>query len=301
MKQYFNPEALKMWKSAVIQLEGAANGFSLQEFIGKANQLRNIGITEEERNEIIQDLAGNIRSKRFSGTAIFIKYKSYRYLLTARHVVHDDTSLNESNSRSDKIFDIIYRVPSFDEVYSEQGIRPDFLLFSGAVSDYVFSDPELDLAVISLNQRHTKFADRLEEKGYKPVDMTNLFSDPSEEGADVFTVGFPLAVSYMGSLPTDPWCASSFSLPTFAFGKVSMLHEKLSYFWSDLSIYAGNSGGPVVEGGKLVGIVSHQATEHIDEVKDSTTIQPSLTLLTRIPFGRIIKAKHCLALLSGCA
>lgn len=56
-----------------------------------------------------------------------------------------------------------------------------------------------------------------------------------------------------------------------------------SLFWADISIYPGNSGGPVIANNRLVGIVSAQAMLPIDDVPH---------VRTRIPFGRIIKASY---------
>ena len=67
-----------------------------------------------------------------------------------------------------------------------------------------------------------------------------------------------------------------------------MLHGALPFYWADMSIYPGNSGGPVVANDLLVGVVSAQATLPIDEVPD---------VRTRIPFGRIIKTSFVRALL----
>ena len=79
------------------------------------------------------------------------------------------------------------------------------------------------------------------------------------------------------------WSSDAVSVPVSAFGRVSMLHSALDYFWCDMSIYPGNSGGPVIENDKLVGIVSAQAL--------ISTEAPYETPM-RIPFGRIMKAKH---------
>ena len=68
-----------------------------------------------------------------------------------------------------------------------------------------------------------------------------------------------------------------------------MLHNELPFCWVDMSIYPGNSGGPVIEGGKIVGIVSGQPTIPVEE---------SEKLRTRIPFGKIIKAKFIPELLA---
>jgi S1-C subfamily serine protease len=67
-----------------------------------------------------------------------------------------------------------------------------------------------------------------------------------------------------------------------------MLHEGLPFFWVDMSIFPGNSGGPLIEKDRLVGVVSAQATVPIDDVPN---------VRTRIPFGRIIKSKFVHTLL----
>lgn len=69
-----------------------------------------------------------------------------------------------------------------------------------------------------------------------------------------------------------------------------MLHGALPFYWADMSIYPGNSGGPVVANDRLVGVVSAQATLPIDEVPD---------VRTRIPFGRIIKTSFVRTLLEA--
>lgn len=56
-----------------------------------------------------------------------------------------------------------------------------------------------------------------------------------------------------------------------------------------MSIYPGNSGGPIIEVDKIVGIVSAQPTIPVEESEE---------LRTRIPFGKIIKAKFIAELLS---
>jgi len=67
-----------------------------------------------------------------------------------------------------------------------------------------------------------------------------------------------------------------------------MLHHELPWFWADISIYPGNSGGPVVANDRLVGIVSSQAIIPVEGAPDART---------RIPFGRIVKTRFVHALL----
>jgi len=265
---------------------------------------------------------GESREIRCRGTALFLSDNSKRYLVTARHVVWDKKSAERefqeemergmswpsaTEKKLNRICSIIFRVPSYDEVISNYKEISEPLMNLGAgpadMHPYTFSTPDVDLAVISLNDElHSKFADELLEAGYEPISLEDIAEKPSEEGTDVFTVGFPGSVSEIGTLIKKPaeinWSSQICSLPAFAFGKVSMLNEKLCYFWADMSIYPGNSGGPVIENDKLVGIVSAQPTvESIGVIIQPRIRDSKIAVDVRIPFGKMIKAKYLLNLI----
>ena len=126
-----------------------------------------------------------------------------------------------------------------------------------------------------------RLADTFISLGRSPVSFQDIIDEPSSEGAEVFTVGFLGAISKIGKRKLSPasieWESDLVSMPTFSFGRISMLHPELDYFWCDMSVYPGNSGGPVIENGKLVGIVS---------------MQPIISDTGRIPFACVIKAKY---------
>ena len=308
------------WKKAVVHMECATDSEHFDDRIKRMNslweQLKRGEITHEK---FVQEIFGRSRDIRYLGTSIFVKHKGKRYLLTARHVVFDEISakrevqeeknraetwpeqmrpslIQSANQRAlERIFNIIFRVPSLDEIISSgPAFQREFLMNLGAGGPmaYTFSSPELDLAVISLDQRDSKFADQLVKLGYEPIESELISEQQPFEGSDVFTVGYPSSTALIGQVMQDPsitqWSSNYLSLPVFAFGRVAMMHDKLPFFWSDMSIYPGNSGGPVIQEGKLIGIVSAQATLPIDGVSD---------VRTRIPFGKIIKSKHILALL----
>jgi hypothetical protein len=162
-----------------------------------------------------------------------------------------------------------------------------------SLAPYTFSAPDSDIAIISLDQRNKSFADDLISEGYKPISENDIAKAPSKEGALVYTVGYPSCESLIGQISRNPgeghWSSSYYSLPAFSFGRVSMLHKALSYYWVDMSIYPGNSGGPVIEEDRLVGIVSGQPTIPVENAEQ---------LLVRIPLGKIVKAEDIIALLS---
>ena len=302
------------WKKAVIHLECATDSEHFYDRIKRINELRaRLDCVEISQDEFGQEISGRSRDLRYHGTALFISHNEKRYLLTARHVLFDELSArreleeemrqakswpehsrayiaSSANERAkNNIFNIIFRVPSLDEsVSADTSGHREFLMNLGAGASftvpYTFSRPDLDLALISLDQRDERFAEEIIRLGYTPIPSELILEGPSAEGADIFTVGFPSATALLGQVSQDPasahWSSSHFSLPVFSWGKVSMLHDQLPFYWCDMSIYPGNSGGPVIENGKLVGVVSAQATLPIDATPE---------VRTRIPFGKIIK------------
>ena len=300
----------KLWKKSVIHLEGATDSKSWEDRIEQIQKLQE----ELNKNKITPEEFSNkmlngYRDIRYFGTAIFIEHEKKRYLCTARHVLYDKVSakrylesekenaeswpkemrenlINSAKISSETfIFNIIFRIPSFDEIISQPLIKtPEFLMNLGAgpygIRDYTFSDPEIDLAIISLDEHNSNFANELISKGYIPINFNKIGESPTAEGAEVFTVGYPTTTSILGELKLQPsekyWGSSFVSIPTFAFGKVSMLNNNLPFFWCDISIYPGNSGGPIVEDNKLVGVISAQPV--IEK--------------QRVLFAKIIKAKY---------
>lgn len=293
------------WKKSVVHLECATDSQTFDKFMEKFKKLREKldkkEITVEAYTDMMNTGSRDIRSQ---GTAIFLSNNSRRYLLTARHVLLDEKKLNDSIEKKlgrvngDCIFSIIFRVPSYDEIINSKikSLERKFLMNLGAGTSYsvpyTFSSPDLDLAIISLDQRDSDFAEELLILGYEPISVKDISNAPKAEGSDIFTVGFPGATALLGerqlNFGEEQWASKAISLPVFTFGKVSMLHKDLDYYWADMSIYPGNSGGPVVEKGKLIGIVSAQASIPIDNLPD---------VEIRIPFGKIIKAKYVLDLI----
>ncbi|WP_046852165.1 S1 family peptidase [Raoultella planticola] len=302
------------WKKAVIHLECATDSIHYTDQIKRQNELlerfNNGWISGEEYLE-----GKKIKSRdiRFHGTAIFVSHNEKLYLLTARHVLFDGISAAREHKAAlerlqedfhfdyqrkeaelqedalDTIYKIIFRVPSLDEVLSDEKSNDrEYLmnLSAGTTNSrsYTFSSPELDLAIISLNQMYDYFADGLIKLGYQPIPSDLIRDHPSSVGADVFTVGFPSSTAILGtSSPHEDmpaWASCVLSNPVFSWGKVSMLSKHLAFYWCDMSIYPGNSGGPVVEDGCLVGIVSEQAM---------LPVEGAPQISTRIPFGKIIK------------
>ncbi|WDW09388.1 S1 family peptidase [Priestia aryabhattai] len=295
------------WKKAIVHLECAADSASwperkaiMEEIQGvlKAGKYVDMELIERRNKILIEGL----RNKRYQGTAIFLEHESCSYLITARHVIEDKSFPEEGikwcGADRDNAYNIIFRVPSLDLVLSDRGFPLRNLMNLNTVNAVTFSDPELDLAIISLNNPLYKpFAEELIRDGYSPISLEDIADEPSDEGADICAIGFPMATSLLGTLDLPSavlhWSSDSFSLPITSYGKVAMLHENLSYLWGDISTYPGNSGGPIIESGKLVGIVSAQPTIYIEEMTNTETEEfVPFTARTRIPFTKIVKSKY---------
>jgi hypothetical protein len=313
---------MEKWKKAVVHLECATDSEQFQDQRKRIDNLfQKLRDGDISKEDFLDQISGKTRDIRFHGSAIFLKHNKRRYLITARHVLWDEYSAKVKYQEepfqtignagqlepvlqdyfthmiNDTIFNIIFRVPSFDEILQDSFNRDQsFLMNLGAGTSftvpYSFSKPEIDLAVISLDQRDSRFADNLIRIGKEPITCDDIGEEPSGESAEVFAVGYPSSTALLGYINQHAdlahWSSSYFSLPTFSFGRVSMIHDELPFFWADMSIYPGNSGGPIIEGDKLVGIVSGQPTIPVED---------SEKFRTRIPFGKIIKAKFITDLL----
>lgn len=342
---------LDKWKNAVVNLEVRTldtNGYNkfeleLEKYTDTMYSLQKQGriSLEHLHDSIFNFLEKNPRNRTisFSGTSIFIKKGNKRYLITARHVVHDGSEAGfrvkykeDSTYDFDRISYDLLIAPNYnytlkdtfrirtEEVprnqktitFNKDGIRTKkdtswnekttrtvnlfgFTAF-GKSEDlkkeyypYTFSNPDYDLAVLSLDNPNVHFGGPIEYKnlgnyleamGYIAIPFSDISDAPSSEGKNIFTVGFPASTSIIKYLNLNKYefmrSSIIYSLPVFSFGKVAMVSKSLFYFWTDISVYPGNSGGPIIEDGKLVGIVSKQAI--VDGV--------------RIPFGRIIKSEY---------
>ncbi len=313
---------LDKWKREVVHLEGATGSKVDLPPLVAASQADNYDPARS-------------RDIRRQGTAIFFEDQGQRYLLTARHVLHDAvaaaaelqtiTTRYESDEEYRRITDleyvtkqvgkrlysVIFRLPSIDELlggltdeaYIEHVLQN---VECGPNPPYEFSGPGEDLAAIALDRQwNNAFTTGLIQNGFVPVRVSDIADGPLTEGDPVFAVGYPKAVSLMGcrELPGTAanWASDAISLPAFSFGRVSLLHDRLWFFWADLSIYPGNSGGPVVDAttGKLVGIVSAQAESEV-HLKGGIVTSPAgeqVDPTAPIPFAQVTKSKYIRAVL----
>ena len=193
-----NTAILERWKKAVIHLEAAGDSVSYSKRTRSWQELTELfqqGKISIER--LAEGYGHGGRDVRCRGTAVFLEHEGRRYLVTARHVLHDKRSMQhqieeaderaqESLARGDSpkdvewrrqqdlqlatenaatnIYSVVFRVPTLDEALA---LHPEFHI--EALTDlqvgppdtvpYTFSEEALDLAIVSLDQRDPRFAD----------------------------------------------------------------------------------------------------------------------------------------------
>ena len=199
------------WKKSIIHLECATDSEHFYDRIKRIDSLRKeLDEGKINRVDFAKSIGEKSRDIRFHGTAIFLADNNKRYLISARHVLWDVYSAKREyqeeinkvqgqktqlpdilgdyfNQRyENNIFSIIFRVPSLDEVLQQKfDHNRAFLMNLGAGTSfavpYTFSEPNIDLAIVSLDQRDSGFADDLISIGYDPISTEDLGMEPSHE------------------------------------------------------------------------------------------------------------------------
>jgi Trypsin-like peptidase domain len=278
-------------------------------------------LMERDREEFVSGI-GQVRPR---GTAIFLRHEASYFLVTARHVLHDmaqaaahQKEATTANTPTDAalaqelvdlaVLKYILRIPLLSEYLSEQAaetaeafldLDPKRISFPGIGPKdkwYAsFSAPHIDLAVLSLQDAFRHFADDILRLGYSPITFDDVDDGPSAEGAEVFSVGFPATISLYDRTDLSPDAAKlrskAVALPAFSFGRVAMLYPSLHQFWTDLQIYPGHSGGPVVEAGRLVGVAHESAVEPVRRRRGGAWSE-SKTAWMNVPFGAAVPARE---------
>ena len=247
---------------------------------------------------------------RITGTALFLKYKGDRYLLTAQHILFDKILVaqkikyNILDTINDpyKVYNKILRIKVEKEINDSYIYDMPLSILSAlpyANCNYIFSEPTQDLAIISFDGKHNSnkiFADLLEKEHYVPISISDIDTTQANYGDDVMTIGFP-SFGFLGRyfLPKNDeiWHSNLAFNPIASFGRIASPNFNKYYFVSDMSVAPGNSGGPIIKKNKLIGIVSSQPYFNIED--SNGTAIPNAVF--RLPYAFGVKASLILPLL----
>lgn len=281
---------IKKWERAVINIECQELRYSPEEIdqLVAAEKMQKKLLSEEE------ELNKRVRLGRetipVSGTAIYITDNGKKYLVTAKHVIYDPQESNEITG--ERLYrDISIRTPY--EYFLKKKVNDASILSTGygPVNPFYLSDDATDIGIISLQAAATNsLIKTLEEDGYVPINVDDI--DRSQEivtGETIAAIGYP-DISRVGVFAKkNDYQSNIVVLPVSTYGNVAMAHSQLSYFIGDITVYPGNSGGPVIKDDKLIGLVSGQVLIPID---NSSRLSIRGTLAKVIKSEYIIRGLH---------
>jgi hypothetical protein len=277
---------IKRWERSVINIECQELSYTPEEIdqlIG-IEKLQGKFLTDDQ--ELERRVALGRQTNPVSGTAIYVADSGRKYLVTAKHVIYDP---QESKSTTGpRLFrDISIRTPY--EYFLKKKVNDASILTTGygPVSPFYLSDDATDIGIISLQASLTNFLIKtLEEDGYEPISMEDI--NRTEEittGDAIAAIGYP-DISRVGVFQKrNDYQSNIVVLSVSTFGNIAMAHGQLSYFIGDITVYPGNSGGPIIKDNKLIGIVSGQVLIPVDH---------SNKLSSRGTLAKVIRAEHIL-------
>jgi hypothetical protein len=247
-----------------------------------AEKLQRKLLTEEDELERRSELGRE--TIPVSGTAIYVTDNGKKYLVTAKHVIYDPQE-SQSTTGPRLYRDISIRTPY--EYFLKRKVNDASILSTGygPVSPFYLSDDATDIGIISLQASLTNFLIKtLEDDGYVPINIADIDrSQNISTGEGIAAIGYP-DISKVGVFQKrNDYQSNVVVLPVNTFGNIAMAHDQLSYFIGDITVYPGNSGGPVIKQDKLIGIVSGQVLIPVDQ---------SNRLSSRGTLAKVIKAEY---------
>lgn len=264
---------IDMWKKAVVNIE--AEGYIYSDYFRDSifKSKRDSGYNSAQLKTLMAQLNA---TQIATGTAIYIKYGDRKYLVTAKHVLSDQTLIaqkeyeNKNKLGKWEQLEAIYprislRTPfSFylrtKEINTFAVLNNNFVTGAKAMPFCFISDSTGDgIGIISLQYRDYKVLDTLLQKdGYLPISVEKVCSGESINILDeIYAIGFPEMVSIIGKLYiANNQQSNDVVAPFVVKGNVALYEQGVQHYFVDLTITPGNSGSPIIKNGKLIGIVS---------------------------------------------
>jgi S1-C subfamily serine protease len=286
------PTDIKKWEKSVVNIECQSLRYSPEEIneIIEIERSRNKFNTEQDEIERRAELGRE--TNPVAGTAIYFTDKGKKYLVTAKHVIFDPQE-SSGNSGQRLYKDISIRTPY--DYYLKSKINNSSIPSTGYgfANPFYLSDDATDIGIISLQASLTNsLIKTLEDDGYIPIDISDIdTSHTNNAGESIAAIGYP-DISKIGVFQKiNDYQSNVVVLPVSTFGSIAMFHHRLSYFISDITVYPGNSGGPIIKANKLIGIVSGQVLIPADK-RDANNDYYSTSLFSRGTLTKVIKAEY---------
>jgi hypothetical protein len=259
-KEVAPDSVIKKWELATINIEAATSFFmepsKNAEFQKKKDESN---LTSAEKKQQLINLTRNKFAS--SGTAVFLIYEHIHFLITARHVL-EDLNFPTPGFPYNQIF-----FPENANIANSANFTPASLYLMPLDSNlharnFIWSSKDTDLAIVALDAYPLGVSDLpkvLKDRGYEPIQISSIDTGyQSKKGDLTYSIGFP-ELSMLGkkaSIDTfEVFQSNDVTVPIVSVGKI--LEGKLpsKYVISDVFVYHGHSGGPLIHNNKLIGIV----------------------------------------------
>ena len=304
---------IAQWQKCVVNLETEGKLFSKFQVVQQLEQYRQQGYPQAALDSIQQKLT--TATATHTGTAVYVKDGNRRYLITAKHVLLDSALTRQK--MYEQAQHLLKHGENAEAIYSRISVRTpidyashnsinnravyNYEHLSANLQPYILlpDSADNDLAIISLQEKNYKLLDAiLQQDGYQPIAIDKVFAaEDLSVGEDIYTIGFPENISVVGKVnvpASTPMYQLNQVVSSFTtFGKVSMSSTSLNFFYAALPISFGNSGGPVIKDGHLVGIVSGINKYAIlsDASKSASADQTPASSLYGV--GQLVKVVKC--------
>jgi len=229
------------WQSAIVKIESIQQRYNVEQAdVLLHKQIDTIkGLSQHDKFERQGELL-TIRDT-IRGTGILISSGNGIYLVTAKHIVK---ATENSGNEAESINDLISIKAYAGKLISNNIPLMNLSAPSTSLRPFVFSSDAEDIAVISLQKKSYKaIVAYLKQIGCKAV-LTQIIGE-AKNNDKVSVVGFPaLPDASVNNITTTEGAIET----TTATG-----------FKVQVPVYPGNSGSPVIQNEKLIGILSFQS------------------------------------------
>jgi hypothetical protein len=266
-KERLQDSIVNKWVLATVNIETIASEEKIDSVLAGAWEKGTINHSQ------YLDLSGqlHLQAPIFGGSGIYFKYADFYFILTSGHVLLDTTRRD-----SFKIFSKILFVPKTDSSnkYSNNWIdNPNIIsdsdfdslnvahLINLPDNDYIISKkPDIGIINLSADSAGATVIKRLNDEGYVPIDLSDIDTTGKiKKRKPILEIGYQHKSDIKDSTAIDPWIYTNSiyqSDPIVCNGFIENRMKNKGYFYESVFVHQGFSGGPVIQKGKLIGIVS---------------------------------------------
>jgi hypothetical protein len=210
------------------------------------------------------------------GTAIFLQYHGFHYLVTARHIIIDRRTQDDMyshialienrfrpknrlrNAQIDSSNDNVYLGPGSDIIILQRWGIVDSAAHT--YTPYEVSDANTDVGIycLELGMTGRAFLATLNKRHYFPISIKDIdTTETYKPGSKIYALGFPEeSFVHKDSSYSHFWEAPIQSVLLMTQGRVELAWPGRPFFSGNVFVGHGFSGGPILFNNKLVGITS---------------------------------------------